>query len=604
MSGVTAGGGPGGPGAEAARPVRIANCSGFYGDRLSAAREQIEGGPIDVLTGDWLAELTMLILARTAASGRSGGWARTFLTQVEQVLGTCVDRGIKIVANAGGLDPAGCAGAVAEVAARLGLSPSIAHVTGDDLRPRLEELTVAGERWVNLDTGEELGDRLADVVTANAYLGGWGIAAALGAGADVVVTGRVTDAAVVSGPAAWWHGWAPSAVDALAGAIVAGHVIECGCQATGGNFSFFTELGDLTHPGFPIAEVAADGSSVITKHPGTGGAVTTETVTAQLLYEIGGPAYANPDVVARFDTICLEARGPDRVRISGVRGEGPPRDLKVAMNYQGGHRNSVTFCLTGLDIEAKASLAETAFWSMVPGGQDSIAETDVRLVRRDHPDPASNEEAVAELRIVAKDPDPDKVGRSFANAGTQIGLANYPGMFGTSPPGPASPYGVYWPTTVPASVVEHLMTVRDGATIAVDHPGAVDVGAVEAAPVELPAVPGGPTRRLPLGTIVGARSGDKGGNANVGLWARTAAGFAWLDQLITAEWLADSFVEARRHEVRRYRLANLWALNLVFVGLLDEGVAASTRMDGQAKGLGEYLRARVVDVPEALLAPG
>ncbi len=274
--------------------LRVANCSGFYGDRVSAALEMVEGGPIDVLTGDWLAELTMLLLGKAMLSGRPG-YARTFLTQVDQVLPACLERGIKIVANAGGLDPAGCAAAVTELASRAGLSPVVAHVAGDDLLPRLPDLMRAGHPLANSDTGQRLADAGVTPLTAHAYLGGLPIARALDAGADIVVTGRVTDAALVVGPGMWRFGWNGDDLDALAGAVVAGHVIECGCQATGGNYAFFGEVPDLEHAGFPLAELAADGSAVITKHPGTGGLVSVGTVTAQLLYEIGGPRYLNPD---------------------------------------------------------------------------------------------------------------------------------------------------------------------------------------------------------------------------------------------------------------------------------------------------------------------
>ncbi len=301
-------------------PIRIANCSGFYGDRLSAAREMVEGGPIDVLTGDWLAELTMLILWKGRQRDASRGWARTFLTQMEEVLGTCVDRGIKVVTNAGGLNPAGLADEVRTVADRLGLTVGVAHVEGDDLVPRLDELQQDGHDLAHLDTGVPLADAGGEVVTANAYLGAWPIVEALRGGADVVVCPRVTDASLVVGPAAWHHGWEPTEWDRLAGAVAAGHLIECGPQVTGGNYAFFTEVPGLEHPGFPIAEVADDGSSIITKHPGTGGRVSVGTVTAQLLYEIAGPDYPNTDVVARFDTVPLNEDAPDRVRVSGTRG--------------------------------------------------------------------------------------------------------------------------------------------------------------------------------------------------------------------------------------------------------------------------------------------
>jgi hypothetical protein len=319
--------------------LRVANCSGFFGDRISAAREMVDGGPIDVLTGDWLAELTMYILHKTRT--RSGGYARTFLRQLEEVLPTCIERGITIVSNAGGLNPEGLADAVRELARRQGLSVRVASVSGDDITERVRDLRLGGEQFVNLDTGESL-DPDAPVVTANAYLGARPIAAALDAGAQVVVTGRVTDASLVVGPALHAFGWGDGDYDAIAGAVVAGHVIECGAQCCGGNYAFFEEIPHAERIGFPVAELSADGSSVITKHPGTGGAVTVGTVTAQLLYEIAGPRYLSPDAVARFDSIAVTLLARDRVRISGVRGEPPPPTLKVTANLNAGWRNSMT----------------------------------------------------------------------------------------------------------------------------------------------------------------------------------------------------------------------------------------------------------------------
>ncbi len=446
-------------------PIRIANCSGFYGDRLSAAKEMVEGGPIDVLTGDWLAELTMLILARTQAKRAGGGYARSFVQQMEQVMGTCLDRSIKVVTNAGGLDPAGCAEAVHEVAERLGLSPTVAYVSGDNLLPRLPELVAAGVDLAHFETGEPVGD-VSRFISANAYLGCWGIVDALNRGADIVITGRVTDAAVVCGPAAWHHGWARDAWDELAGAVVAGHVIECGTQATGGNYSFFTEVPGMERVGFPWAEVAADGSSVIGKHAGTGGEVSIGTVTSQLLYEIGGPAYLGPDVTSRFDTIQLEQIGRDRVRIFGTKGEPPPATLKVAMNELGGYRNDMAVALVGLDIEAKAKLIEDAFWVACPFRPDEFASVTTRLVRTDLPDPESNEQAVASLRITVKDPDERKVGRAFSNAMIELGLSTIPGFFGLSGgPSAGGPYGVYRPAVVPAELVPQEVVVGGERTV-------------------------------------------------------------------------------------------------------------------------------------------
>jgi hypothetical protein len=593
--------------------VRVANCSGFYGDRLSAAREMVEGGPIDVLTGDWLAELTMLILAKDRQRNPRGGFARTFLLQLEEVLGRCLDDGVRIVANAGGLNPAGCADAVAELADRLGLAPTIAHVEGDDLLPRVAELRAAGVDLANMDTGESLEEVGAEPLTANAYLGGWGVREALTRGADVVVTGRVTDAAVGVGAAAHHHGWARTDWDALAGAVVAGHVIECGAQCTGGNYAFFEEVPGLEHPGFPLAEIAADGSSVITKHPGTGGLVSVGTVTAQLLYEIQGPDYVNPDVVVDLTSVRIADDGPDRVRIHGVRGRPAPDRAKVAVNYVGGWRNRMTFMLTGLDVEAKADLAERTLWSLVPGGREAFHTVDVRLRRTDRDDPPTNDDALAELSVTVMDTDRDKVGRAFSNRVIEMVLASYPGFFTSSPPTDATSFGVYWPALVPADLIHHEVLVTTAGDRRAGIPG--DRMTVAPAPTGPPGpVTGDPgptgdrsepsvdTVRLPLGRVVGARSGDKGGNANVGVWARSDEAWCWLRDFLTEERVRRLMpAETEGREVQVDLLPNLRAVNVIIVGLLGRGVAASTRTDPQAKGLGEYLRAKVVDLPRSLL---
>jgi hypothetical protein len=589
----------------AERPVLIANCSGFYGDRIAAAREML-AGPVDVLTGDYLAELTMLILWKARQKDPARGYATTFLRQLEDVLGECLDRGIKIVVNAGGLNPAGLAAKVSELAGRLGVPARVGFITGDDLAPRIGDLQAAGHPLTNLDTGVPLAAAGLPVVSANAYLGGWGITAALQAGADVVVCPRVTDASLVTGPAAWWHGWQRDDFDALAGALIAGHVIECGPQATGGNYSFLDEITDRRYPGFPLAEVAADGSCVITKHLGTGGLVSVGTVTAQLLYEIGEPAYLNPDVTAHFDTVRIEQAGPDRVALSGAKGSPPPAELKVAINMLGGYRNTVTMILTGLDIEAKAAHAEQLLFRQL-GGADRFGEVDVRLLRFDHPDAATNEEATAHLRITVKDADESKVGRAFSDVTWELALGGYAGFHTTAPPTPASAFGVYWPALLPAAEVTQIAHLPDGSEQVIPHtPGScAERPPSEHAPAESQpgrgARAGGPRATVPLGRIAGARSGDKGGNANVGLWARTDGGYAWLRDELTVDLFRTLLPEAAGLGVLRYELPNLRAVNFVVEGLLAPGVAATTRPDAQAKGLGEYLRSRTVSVPADLV---
>jgi Acyclic terpene utilisation family protein AtuA len=569
-------------------PIRIGNASGFYGDRFAAMREMLEGGQLDVLTGDYLAELTMLILGRDRLKDPGLGYARTFLRQLEDCLGLALERGVRIVANAGGLNPGGLAEAIRQQAARLGLAPKIAYVHGDDLLPRAAELG------------------FGEPVAANAYLGGWGIAECLRAGADVVVTGRVTDASLAMGPAAARFGWASDDFDALAGAVAAGHVIECGAQATGGNYSFFGEIADLRHPGFPIAEIFADGSSVITKHPGTGGAVTVGTVTAQLLYEVAGPRYPGPDVTLRLDTVLLSQAGPDRVAITGVRGEPPPPMVKVSLNTIGGYRNQVEFVLTGMAVNAKARLVKQQLAGVIP------ADAEWTLARTDHQDADTEEQASATLRCVVRGADAKAIGRAFSGAAVELALASYPGFHMTAPPGDAQPYGVFTAAYVERAEVPHIAVLPDGQSVPIAWPATtlvLELGEQAGQPTssgaaEVPGVPGttdaGPVHRVPLGTVAGARSGDKGGDANVGVWARDAAAWPWLAATLTVDKLRELLPEAAQLPISRHLLPNLHAVNFVIEGLLGDGVAAAARFDPQAKALGEWLRARYLEVPEAL----
>ncbi|MEV6251920.1 acyclic terpene utilization AtuA family protein [Nocardia sp. NPDC051929] len=560
--------------------LRIGNCSGFYGDRLGAMREMLEGGQLDVLTGDYLAELTMLILGRDRMKDPDLGYAKTFVKQIEDCLGLALERNVRIVANAGGLNPAGLAQRLRKVAADLGLDAKIAHVEGDDLLARAGDLGFGAP------------------LTANAYLGAWGIVECLNAGADIVVTGRVTDASVIVGPAAAHFGWGRTDYDRLAGAVVAGHVIECGTQATGGNYAFFTELADLGRPGFPIAEIRADGGSVITKHAVTGGAVTVDTVEAQLMYEIQGARYAGPDVTSRLDTIRLDQDGPDRVRISGVTGEAPPPRLKVSLNTIGGFRNEMEFVLTGLDIEAKAELAQRQLESWLPSRPSELTWT---LARLDRPDADTEEQASALLRCVVRDPDPNKVGRAFSNVAVELALASYPGCSFTTLPGNGSPYGVFTPGFVDAAEVPHTAVLPDGARVEIaPATETAELAAVDEPPAPEP-LPAGETRRAPLGTVALARSGDKGGDANIGVWVRTDEQWRWLVHTLTVERIKELLPEAASLTVTRHVLPNLRALNFIIEGLLGQGVAYQARFDPQAKGLGEWLRSRHLDIPVELL---
>ena len=584
------------------RPVRIANVSGFFGDRAAALREQLEGGEIDVLSGDYLAELTMLILAKTKERRPDGGYARTFTSALDDVLDLIVERDVKVVVNAGGLDPHGAADSIRRSIKEQGLRARVASIAGDDLMDRLGALQAAGEKFTNLQTGEALAGLADELVTANAYMGGWGITRALAEGADIVITGRVADASVVSGPAAWWHGWDRHDYDRLAGAVVAGHVVECGMQATGGNYAFFTEVDGLAYPAFPWAEVAADGSSVIGKHDDTGGEVSIGTVVSQLLYEIGPPAYLTPDVIARFDTVAIEQIAPDRVSISGARGEAPPQTLKVAASIVGGYRNSMLFGMTGLNAEEKANLLSEQIWRALPWNRDDYDGVDETMVGTNAVDPRSNEEATSFWRIAVKSKDEERVGRAFSNAGVSVLLGSIPGLFIVSPPAPATQFARYWPTTVDRSVITEQIDV-DGTIFEVPETVPVPGPPVSIASPKLPVPPSGPTRKAPLGALLGARSGDKGGIANLGLFAPSVAAYTWMSATLTVERLRILMPDIAGLEVDRFELPNVLSLNFLIHGFLGEGVNSSLRVDAQAKGLGEYLRARHMDIPEALLDP-
>ena len=561
----------------------------------------VEQGPIDVLTGDWLAELTMLILSRIQNKNPGGGYARTFVTQMEQVMGTCLDKGIKVVSNAGGLNPRGCAEAVHDVAEKLGLNPTIAYVDGDDIMERIHELHSA-EKLLPFLPDTPLGD-LDSYLTANAYLGCWGIVEALHQKADIIITGRVTDAAVVCGPAAWHHGWQRDDFDQLAGAVVAGHIIECGAQATGGNYSYFSEIADRNEIGgkarfgFPWADIAEDGSSIIGKHDGTGGIVNTDTVTSQILYEIGGPEYYGPDVTARFDTIQIENTGPNRVTVSGVKGQAPPTTLKVAMNELGGYRNSFSVALTGLDIEEKAAFAQATFWDSCPYKPEDFQSISSEVIRTDKEDADQQEKATAIWKVTVKDKDERKVGRTFTDAMIHTVLASIPGMYSlSSGPTSSTPYGIYRPATVPAELVPQYVHMLDGETTMIESTNP------QGPPLEYesdqpPPSPVGPTSSVPIGTVCGTRSGDKGGDANLGIYARNDTTWAWLDNNLTTEKLKNLLPETQNLSIERYRYPKIRSLNFLIRGLLQEGVAASTRQDPQAKALGEWLRSRQMEIP-------
>ena len=581
--------------------ILIANCSGFYGDRLSAAKDMVEGGPIDVLTGDYLAELTMTILYNQRMQrGEDHGYVGTFLKQFKDVASACQERGIKVVTNAGGLNPVSMAAKVEEIVQELGLNLKVAYIDGDDLIPRLDELDTEGELLKNIEKDIPLAKYKKKPVTANAYFGAWGIKEALDKGADVVVCPRVTDAAVVIGPAAWKYNWSRDNYDALAGALAAGHIIECGAQATGGNYSFFQEVPSFSNMGYPIAEIFEDGSFTITKHPGTGGLVSVGTVTAQLLYEIGSPAYMNPDVVSHFDTLKITQEAEDRVHVSGCRGSSAPKTHKVCINLAGGFRNGTEILLTGLDIEEKAKLVTDSIFENV-GGKEQFDKVDIQLHRTDKENPNSNEQAQASLRISVMSKNPDLVGRLFSAKIVELGLANLPGWTGRGGSVPSGHYIEYWPALIDSKHIVEKVHFK-GDTTDVIPTSQMDLEEIyyQKEPYEnkLPKIKN--TKKINFGRLFGTRSGDKGGCANLGVWAKTSDSYAFLYDFLTVDKLKELLPDVEQYDIERYELPNILSLNFYIHDILQDGVSSSTRLDGQAKSLGEYIRAKEIEAPDFL----
>ena len=535
------------------RSVRVANAGGYWGDDPDAVTQQVRGGPIDYLTMDYLAEITMVILQKMAAKDPTKGWATDVVPALAPVLPEVLARGIRVVTNAGGVNPQGCADALARAAAKLGLSPRIAVVSNS-------ELDVARLAPPHADTGAPFSEISGRVEASYVYMGALAIVEALAAGAQIVVCGRVVDAALALGPLVFEHGWRWGDWDLLAAGVVAGHVIECGAQATGGNQTDWRSVPALERVGYPIAEVTADGAVTVTKHPGTGGAVTRQSVVEQLLYEIGDPrAYATPDVTADFTSIQLREESPDRVTLTGMRGAPPPQHLKAGISYAAGWKCAGTYLLGPPGARAKAEELARIFWA-----RDGTAyeETLTEALGRDE----------VFLRLAVRDASRDKV-EAFSRRFASYALSGPPGV--TIPGGGRPPvqevYG-FWPALV-----------ADG------DPD------LEAATRPLPS-PARTGRKWhgSLGELAFARSGDKGDKANIGVAARGEDEYRILESVLTPELVRQVFREECRGEVLRYALPNLLAFNLILSRALGGGGVVSLRSDPQGKLFAQRLLAHRV----------
>jgi hypothetical protein len=592
--------------------ITIANCGGFWGDDPTAARRQVEGGPIDYLVMDYLAEITMAILQKQRAKDPTAGYAKDFLVQLRDVLVQCVERGVTVISNAGGVNPAACAAAVEELAAELGVGDAVrvAVVAGDDLHADLDSLIGSGQSLAHMETGRPLADVRSEVLSANVYLGSAPIVRALELGANIIVAGRVTDTSVTLAPMIHHFGWSNDDWDSLAAGVVAGHIIECGTQCTGGNFTDWHTVPDFRRMGYPLIEADADGTFVVTKHPGTGGLVSVHTVSEQLLYEMGGPRYLSPDCIARFDSIRLHQEGPDRVRVSGVRGEAPPERLKVAVSYAGGYRAVGRMLISGPNTLRKANKAAEVFWA-VAGGVDHYDEAATQFIGWDasHPPLAAEEPSEVLMQVSVRDRDRRKIEASFSPMVVGSMLQSMPGMTMPGDQGRprASDVVGHWPALIPRELV-HATVTMSGRHESVSHAAAAvtDVAVLPEPPAggeehASAPIPVSEPVTVPLVRLCLARSGDKGDTSNVGVLARSPEIYRWLRENLTGEVVGQHFKDICHGEVERHELANLSALNFLLHESLGGGGTSSLRFDAQGKTFAQFLLSMSVTVPAVLL---
>jgi hypothetical protein len=599
------------------RVVRIGGASGFWGDSSVGAPQLVGSGQIDYLVFDYLAELTMSILAGARLKKPELGYATDFVTvAMKAVLKDVVTQGIRVVSNAGGVNPQGCADALAALAAEQGIELKIAVVNGDDVSALLPQLRQSQPPVRELQSGAALPER---VLTANAYLGARPIQAALDAGAQVVITGRCVDSAVTLGVLMHEFKWQPGDFDLLAAGSLAGHIIECGCQATGGLHTDWDTVPDWPHIGYPIVECGADGSFVVTKPAGTGGKLTPAVVGEQMLYEIGDPAaYLLPDVTADFTQVHIAQAGEHRVRVHGARGRAPTASYKVSATYVDGFKTAAQLTLVGFDAVAKARrtgeaiLARTqALFAQHGFGPYSGTQLEV-LGAESCYGPHANAQALqtreAVLRLAVTHPRKEALAlfaREVAPAGTSWAPGTTGAGGGRASVSPSIRQYAFLldKSQVQAGVHiggERIALPRFDAPVATD--AAAPVAQPDKAQATAPAPQASDTVEVPLVRLAWARSGDKGDTSNIGVIARHPALLPLLREQLTearaAEWLAH-LVKGR---VTRFEVPGIGAFNFVCEQALGGGGMASLRNDPLGKGMGQILLAMPVRVSPALLS--
>jgi len=586
--------------------IRIANAGGYWGDDLSQFKRQVELGPVDVVTLDFLAEITMSIMQKQRARDPEAGYARDFITQVELTLDLLLEKGVKVVTNAGGVNPAACRRAILAAAAKQGRTLEVAAVAGDDLMARLDELAAAGAALDNMEDGRKLAGVRARVSSANAYFGAWPVVEALASGAQIVVTGRCTDTGITLAPMIHAFGWKPDDWDRLAAGIVAGHIVECGAQSTGGNFTDWHDVHRFAEIGYPVLEVHEDGSFVVTKHEGTGGAVTVRTVKEQLVYEMGDPrSYITPDVVADFASAKLEQAGRDRVRVWGIKGRPAPSSLKVSAAYADGWKANGTLIISGPEALAKSKAFAELFWERLGLDFEETLTEHVGASACWGPLAPASEPNEVLLRLSVRDPDRGKI-EAFSKMVPAVILSGPPGVAVTGGRPQAQEVVAYWPALVPRDLVRPTLVTEAGEQ-ALDWPTPL-VPATAPAKLGLPNWPRPSAGRrdevvtVALSELAHARSGDKGDTANIGVIARAPEIYPWLVETLTAERVKQYFAGICRGEVERHEVPNLWALNFLLGESLGGGGTVSLRLDAQGKTLSHALLAMQVRASRALIA--
>ncbi|UCG62387.1 MAG: DUF1446 domain-containing protein [Candidatus Zixiibacteriota bacterium] len=592
------------------RKIRIGNAGGYWGDDLSALKRQLTGGPLDYITMDFLAEITMSILQRQKKKNPDQGYAVDFLEQVDECLPLIVRKKVTVISSAGGINPIGMGRKIIEMAQRKGLDIKVGIVYGDDIVNHLYELTAAGERFTNMETGDDFLKVRPRITSANIYLGAEPVVKALEAGCQIIVTGRVTDTGLTLAPMIHEFGWAMDDWDKMAAGIVAGHIIECGAQASGGNITDWGEVRSFHNIGYPIVEMERDGEFVVTKHPNTGGVVSEKTIKEQLVYEMGDPSnYISPDGVACFDTIRLKTEGADRVRVYGIRGKPEPDHLKVSMSYEDGWKANGAVLVSGPDTEEKAKTIADVFWEKLNHKYEAT-RTDMLGSGSIWPEKLrscdSNEIL---LRFAVRDKSLEKV-KDFGKALSTLILSGPAGMAVTTGGRPKPSLVVtYWPALMHRGRVKAKVLVIDsgGDEDFYEILFPVRVRSVQELPLRKPkskrvkAKATGRSVKVKLGEICYARSGDKGDTCNIGVLARSPQIYEWMIDNLTAEKVKGFFKGITQGKVVRFELENLHGMNFLLEETLGGGGTRSLMIDPQGKTLAQALLQMEVKVPQTLL---